>query len=239
MSVRRLLTSLTAASVLAGASVAANAALVRIDFTGTNSSPGAANVFGTPVTDLTGYLIFDDAVAGSVFSSTATNYSGAIRTLSFSIGSGGNTVFSGLLTGSSYGSAQVQNAAGADRLSFNNLILSATQLQGEVAQVTNGAAVRTFNNAQATLGLSGVASAIANQMLAGIDPSDFTTQRNLQIFLSYTQQGTATAPWPAVSFNYNLQTLAVTPVPLPAAAWLLGSALLPIAGVMRRRRRAA
>ena len=105
MSARNRVASLAITCLIAGAATSAHAALVRSDFTGTNSSPGAANIFGTPVTDLGGYLIYDDAATGSTFSTTATNYSGAIRELSFSIGSGGNSVFSGVLSGGSFGSA--------------------------------------------------------------------------------------------------------------------------------------
>lgn len=237
MFIRRLL----AVSLMAVACSSAQAALVRIDFTGTNSSPDAVNVFGTPISQLTGYIVYDDAVAGATFSSTATNYSGAIRELSFSVGAGGSSVFSGLLSGGSHGYAQVLDAAGSDRLSFNNLTLSASQLQGEVANVSNGTALRTFNNAQLTLGLSGDPTTIGNQMLAGIDPTLFTTQRNLQLFLSYTTQpgGTTTGAWPAVNYNYNLQSVSVSQVPLPAGAWLLGSGLLSLVGMARRRRAVA
>ena len=239
MSARRLLASIICACVVAGAADSAQAALVRIDFTGTNSSPTAPNAFGTPVPDLVGFLIYDDAVAGATFSPTATNYSGAIRQLSFSIGAGGNSVFSGALANGSYGSAQVQNAAGADRLSFNNLLLSPAQLLGEVPTLTSGTAVRTFNNAQLTLAVSGGPGTIADQLLAGIDPTDFTSSATLSVFLSYTQQPGGTAGpqgFPAVSFNYNLQSVSTTQVPVPAAAWLLGSGLLSLAGIARRRR---
>ena len=148
-------------------------------------------------------------------------------------------VFSGALANGSYGSAQAQNAAGADRLSFNNLLLSPAQLLGEVPTLTSGTAVRTFNNAQLTLAVSGGPGTIADQLLAGIDPTDFTSSATLSVFLSYTQQPGGTAGpqgFPAVSFNYNLQPVSTTQVPVPAAAWLLGSGLLSLAGIARRRR---
>jgi hypothetical protein len=209
----------------------ANAALVRIDFTGTNSSPGATNVWGTPVPDLVGYLVYDDATAGSPFSATATNYAGAIKEIYFSMGSGGSTVFSGSRVGS-FGSAQVQNAPGGDRLSFNNMVLTSSQLEGEVPTV----GTRTFNNAQLTFGLAGAPSTIDNQNLLGIDPLAFTgAPRNLSVFLSYSA-GTAPTPAPALSYNYNFSSLSVTPVPLPAAAWLLLSGLAGL-GILGRRRR--
>jgi hypothetical protein len=227
-------------TMLLCSAITSEAAVVRIDFSGSNSSPGAANVFGTPVPDVTGYLIYDDATAGVPFSSTATNYSGAIKEIYFSMGAGGSSVFSGSRSGS-FGSAQVQNAAGSDRLSFNNMTLTASQLVGEVPTVVNstGDGTRTFNDAQLTFGLAGTASTISDQALLGIDPLAFTgTPRNLSVFLSYTTTG-ATSGFPASSFNYNFTTLSVAPVPLPAAGWLLLSGLGGVGALARRRKRTA
>lgn len=216
----------------------ANAALVRIDFAGTNSSPTAVNVWGTPVPDLVGYLIYDDATPSSgTTGNFATNYSGAIKEIHFSIGANGDSVFSGSRSGS-FGSAQVSNAPGSDRLSFNNMVLNAAQLEGEVTTVVNstGNGTRTFNNAQLTFGLSGGASTINSQALLGIDPLAFTgTPRNLEIFLSYTTTG-VTSGFPAVRYNYNFSSLEVSQVPLPGAVWLLLSGIGSLLVVGQRRR---
>lgn len=52
-------------------------------------------------------------------------------------------------------------------------------------------------------------------------------------------EGTTFDHWSAQSFgsgHYGLQITSTSPVPVPAAAWLLGSGLVGLAGVARRRR---
>lgn len=222
----------------------AEAALIRVDFTGTNSSPTGAtatnNPWGTPVPSLTGYVIYDSEAAGVPFSTTATNYPNAIRELGFSMG-GAATVLSGTRTGA-FGSIQVANQAGSDSLSFNNMTLSPAQLAGEVPTLFLGSATRTFNNAQLTLRLSGPNTVFGSQDLFGpFDPAVFSSSKQLTVFLSYTQQGT-TPPgqtWPTVSFTYNLNPVGVAVVPVPAAGLLWLSAAGLLAAVRRRTAAAA
>ena len=68
-------------------STGAEAGLVKVSFTGTNSSPVAPNVFGTAVPTITGYVIYDDETAGTPFvvnaSRSAYNYAGAIKEIGF------------------------------------------------------------------------------------------------------------------------------------------------------------
>lgn len=241
------------AVMLASSAMTAHANLVRIDFVGINSSPGAINVWGTPVPDLTGYLIFEDSVAGAVFSSTATNYSNAVREMSFSIGAGPDAQMSGFRTaaggfGGNLGQAQVQNAAGSDRLSFNNLVFGTSNLSGPLPTVSNSTntGTRTITGATLTVGIAGPANTISDQLLDGIDPLDFfvgfstpgaSPIRNVQLSLNYTTSGTTTGFNQAVSYNYNLYPVSVSEVPLPAAAWMFASGLISLGGLARRRRR--
>lgn len=228
-----------AAAVTLALASPAEAALIRVDFTGTNSSPTGAtatnNPWGTPVPSLTGYVIYDSAAAGVPSSTTATNYPNAIKEVGFSMG-GASPVLTGTRTGA-FGSIQVANQAGSDSLSFNNMTLTPAQLAGEVPTLFLGTATRTFNNALLTLRLAGPNTVLASQDLFGpFDPAIFSTSKQLTVFLSYTQQGT-TPPgqtWPTVSFTYNLNPIGVTVVPVPAAGLLWLSAAGVLAAVRRR-----
>lgn len=164
-------------------------------------------------------------------------YPGAIREVSFSMGDGATTVFSGTRVGT-FGSMQVSDAPGSDRLSFNQMTLTPSQLEGEVPTVTNGPAMRTFNNATLALGLTGPNTSISSQLLpAAFDQSLFANTRQLSVFLSYTQQGTGSGPWPAVSYNYNLNSVDVATVPVPPAGLLLFAGLGAMGFAARRQRR--
>jgi hypothetical protein len=232
------------AALAIGLASPAEAALIRVDFAGANSSPTGAtatnNPWGTPVPSLTGYVIYDSAAAGVPFSATATNYPNAIKEISFSMG-GASPVLTGIRTGN-FGSIQVANQAGSDSLSFNNLTLSPAQLAGEVPTLFLGTATRTFNNAQLTLRLEGPNTVLADQALFGpFDPAAFSTRKQLTVFLAYTQQGT-TPPgqtWPTVNFVYNLDPVGVSVVPVPAAGLLWLSAAGVLAAVRRRSATAA
>jgi PEP-CTERM motif len=230
---------LALAAALLAAALPAAAERVRVDFVGTNSSATSPNVFGAFVPTLTGYAIYESSTPGTVFSTTATNYVNAIKEVSFALtGSDGSTVFSGSRSGS-FGSMQVFDGAGGDRLAFNNMVLSSVELEGEVPLITNGTATRTFNNAQLTLALNAPANTFASQALFGVfDPTIFSGAKQMQVFLSYTQQpgGSTAGTWPAVSFNYNLST--VTAVPEPATIALLLAGIGVIGAKARRRRQA-
>ena len=58
---------LSAAAMAMLVSTGAQAGLVKVSFTGTNSSPAAPNVFGTAVPTISGYVIYDDETAGTPF----------------------------------------------------------------------------------------------------------------------------------------------------------------------------
>jgi hypothetical protein len=211
-------------------STGAEAGLVKVSFTGTNSSPVAPNVFGTAVPTITGYVIYDDETAGTPFvvnaSRSAYNYAGAIKEIGFDLGSGIGGTASGDL-----GSMQVSNqfTAGQDRLSFNNIFLTPSQTTGEPAGTVQF---------QVTIGMSGPFSALSASDLPGVfDPAIFTGQKNFSLFVN---RGTGAPPAGAVSFNFNFDSLTVEPygtdVPEPATLALFG---LGAAAVGLRRRKSA
>lgn len=205
----------------------ASAALVRIDFTGTNSSPNASNVFGVAVPTVSGYLVYDSDTAGSPFvvnaSRSAFNYAGAITEFMFDLGSGIGGAKSG-----TFGSVQVsdQFTFGNDRLSFNSILLNTSEATGEPALATGY---------QITIGLSGPFGALSSSALPGVfDPSIFSGQKNLELFVQRPAGSPAAG---AVRFNFNFDTLRVTSaeVPEPAALGLFGLGLAAVA--LRRRMR--
>ncbi|WP_300538542.1 PEP-CTERM sorting domain-containing protein [Sphingosinicella sp.] len=211
-------------------STGAEAGLVKVSFTGTNSSPVAPNVFGTAVPTITGYVIYDDETAGTPFvvnaSRSAYNYAGAIKEIGFDLGSGIGGTASGDL-----GSMQVsdQFTVGQDRLSFNNIFLTPAQTTGEPAGTVRF---------QVTIGMSGPFSALSTSDLPGVfDPAIFTGQKNFSLFVN---RGTGAPPAGAVSFNFNFDSVTVEPygtdVPEPATLALFG---LGAAAVGLRRRKAA
>jgi hypothetical protein len=211
-------------------STGAEAGLVKVSFTGTNSSPVAPNVFGTAVPTITGYVIYDDATAGTPFVVNATrsayNYAGAIKEIGFDLGSGIGGTASGDL-----GSMQVsdQFTVGQDRLSFNNIFLTPSQTTGEPAGTVRF---------QVTIGMSGPFSALSTSDLPGVfDPAIFTGQKNFSLFVN---RGTGAPPAGAVSFNFNFDSVTVEPygtdVPEPATLALFG---LGAAAIGLRRRKPA
>lgn len=211
-------------------STGAEAGLVKVSFTGTNSSPVAPNVFGTAVPTITGYVIYDDATAGTPFVVNATrsayNYAGAIKEVGFDLGSGIGGTASGDL-----GSMQVsdQFTVGQDRLSFNNIFLTPSQTTGEPAGTVRF---------QVTIGMSGPSSALSTSDLPGVfDPAIFTGQKNFSLFVN---RGTGAPPAGAVSFNFNFDSVTVEPygtdVPEPATLALFG---LGAAAVGLRHRKSA
>lgn len=211
-------------------STGAEAGLVKVSFTGTNSSPVAPNVFGTAVPTITGYVIYDDATAGTPFVVNATrsayNYAGAIKEVGFDLGSGIGGTASGDL-----GSMQVsdQFTVGQDRLSFNNIFLTPSQTTGEPAGTVRF---------QVTIGMSGPFSALSTSDLPGVfDPAIFTGQKNFSLFVN---RGTGAPPAGAVSFNFNFDSVTFEPygtdVPEPATLALFGLGAAAVG--LRRRKRA-
>jgi hypothetical protein len=211
-------------------STGAEAGLVKVSFTGTNSSPAAPNVFGAAVPTITGYVIYDDETAGTPFvvnaSRSAYNYAGAIKEIGFDLGSGIGGTASGDL-----GSMQVsdQFTVGQDRLSFNNIFLTPAQTTGEPAGTVRF---------QVTIGMSGPFSALSTSDLPGVfDPAIFTGQKDFSLFVN---RGTGAPPAGAVSFNFNFDSVTVEPygtdVPEPATLALFG---LGAAAVGLRRRKSA
>ena len=192
-------------------------------------------MFGTAVPNVSGYIIYDDATAGTLFTNTlsvtAHNYASAIKEVSFTLfdPSTGSSVFTGFKSGS-FGSAQVRDGAGnSDAFSFNNMNLNGGEVVGEPGG---------FLSAQLTLGLSsdGPLNPWSTTSLPGLfDPSLFDGQNNLQVFIQRVSGSQPTGV--AVNLNYNLTSVTTSPFPSPPPLGCCSPGLADSAAVARRRKR--
>lgn len=144
---------------------AAQAALVKISFEGSNSSPDSPypNVFGQKVLAVSGYAIYEPdtpATLFSTFNGITSNYWNALRGFGFGFGfevtrKGGTTLCSGSkASDTGFGSAQVSDRnPGQDRFSLNDITLLGQEVDN---------APGFFSQAKFTLGLGATnATAIA------------------------------------------------------------------------------
>ncbi len=125
--------------------------------------------------------------------------------------------------------------------SANGVSGLATQNPGLGYDATGATVLPSFlsNNAfgAATLTALGSAASLYYYVTtAGTGAS--TTAANFTIFGNSLNTATLTLAANGV-LTYDLQPAAVSAVPVPAAAWLLGSGLLSLGGMVRRRRAAA
>ncbi|MEE4349545.1 MAG: PEP-CTERM sorting domain-containing protein [Pacificimonas sp.] len=205
----------------------AMAAKILVEFTGENSSPDAANVFGTPVPTVSGSLVYDTDRPATPFTSTQARYEDAIVEFNFDLGSG---ITGGFERDSGFGRAQVANLGGADRISFGNFAFGPGALENEPA----GTNFYSF-----TVSFSGPNSVFGTEALSDLpgpfDPDLFDTSR-LQLFVNQTGQSGV-----AVNFNFNFTDVTVTElqdtdVPAPPALALLGLGALGAAGARHSRK---
>lgn len=224
--------ALSSLLVVAASAGAAQASLIKVSFEGQNSSATSPdnNSLGDGLSTISGYVIYDTETPGTVFvsnsSRNAYNYAGAIKEFAFTTGA-----VSGSRTGD-FGSMQVsdQFTGGQDRLSFNSMYLSPSQIVGEFAGI---------NRVQFTLGLSGPFSALSSAALPGVfDPAIFTVQTNLSLFVQLLDP--SSQPGVAKSLNFNFTSVKVeelSEVPLPGALGLfaLGGGALAYARKKKAR----
>lgn len=216
-----------AAAVAASVSNGANAIPVTGTVTGMQMTVGSSDLFGDPNAEFTPLAIGGDTVTGLTLSGDSVLYTGG--------------TFIGLSWNLTDGIRQGVNGAGGTIFYGGNIAIT-TSTDG-------GATYNPFDTIDASMtaipflaGVDGPIAPAPTQTTAGlvVDDAGYGT---LPGFWDLTFYG---AGWNAAAGALTLfgntggifMEGSVAPVPVPAAAWLFGSALLGL-GCVKRRRKAA
>lgn len=115
---------------------------------------------------------------------------------------------------------------------FDDSVLSGGSGTVSFADMINNISITvgtsTYDDAAAVIGGSAELT-LSNSAFVGLDYTSLNNGGFLSIVSSFTGSNNNLAgSWDAASFQ-------MSPVPLPAAAWLMGSGLIGIAGLLRRK----